>query len=107
MFSLNITEPAERDIRSAYEWWSQNRSAEQAERWYENIYHVIDTLRKMPLHCPHAPESKLHPSGLRQLLFGIGRRPTHRILFAVENDVVIVLRVRHTSQQDLSESDLE
>ena len=106
MHPLQITEPAERDIRSAYDWWSRNRSAEQAERWYNNIYQAIETLRSKPSRCPHAPESNLHPSGLRQLLFGIGKHPTHRIIFTIEEDTVTIIRVRHTSQQDLEVGDL-
>ena len=107
MHPIQIAEPAERDIRSAHDWWSENRSAEQADRWYNNIYKAIETLRSMPSRCPLAPESDLHPSGLRQLSFGIGKHPTHRIIFTIERDTVIILRVRHTSQQDLTAADLK
>jgi plasmid stabilization system protein ParE len=106
MHSVQIAEPAERDIRSSHDWWREHRSAEQADRWYENIYAAIQTLRSMPTRCPLAPESDLHPAGLRQLSFGIGRRPTHRIIFTVERDTVIILRVRHASQRDLTADDL-
>jgi|tagenome__1003787_1003787.scaffolds.fasta_scaffold19282435_1 plasmid stabilization system protein ParE len=107
MHPLQITEPAERDIRSAHDWWSRNRSTEQADRWYNNVYKAIETLRSMPERCPPAPESKLYPSGLRQVSFGIGKRPTHRIVFTVEQDLVTILRVRHASQQNLTADDLK
>ena len=106
MLPLEITEPAEQDIRSAYEWWHEHRSPEQALRWYNNIYKAIEALRSMALNCPRAPESDLHPSGLRQLLFGIGKRPTHRIVFTIEAGTVTILRVRHASQRDLEPDDL-
>ena len=49
-----------------------------------------------------ALERDLLSQGIRQLLFGLGRRATHRIVFAVDDDAVIVLRVRHASQDALS-----
>lgn len=39
---------------------------------------------------------------VRQLLFGIGDKPTHRIVFQIRDRSVVVLRVLHTSQ-DASE----
>lgn len=101
MFEVRITEPAEQDIRADFAWWRDNRSAEQAARWYEAIYPAIDTLSQMPQRCPRARESDAYPGELRELHFTIGRRPTHRILFAIEGETVFVLRVRHTSQRDL------
>ncbi|MDZ4658204.1 MAG: hypothetical protein SH868_11560 [Bythopirellula sp.] len=41
-----------------------------------------------------------------QLLYGLGRRPTHRILFGIESETVIIFRVRHTSQDALTGEDL-
>jgi len=106
MPTVEITEPAEHDIRSTYDWWSQHRSTEQANRWYNDIFKAIVTLRSMPLRCPSAPESDLHPTGLRQLLFGSGRHPTHRIIFTIDGDTVTILRVRHTSQGELEAGEL-
>ena len=103
MFRILITEPAESDIRVAHNGWRDHRSGEQAERWYREIYQAIQTLRETPERCPHSPESDLLPSGLRQLSFGIGRRPTHRVVFTVVASDVIVVRVRHASQDALTE----
>jgi len=80
MYGLSITEPAEQDIQDAHVWWRDHRSQEQAERWYRDIRKAILGLRGSADRHPKAPESNLHPTGLRQLLFGIGRRPTHRDL---------------------------
>ncbi|MGE0378526.1 MAG: type II toxin-antitoxin system RelE/ParE family toxin [Planctomycetaceae bacterium] len=107
MFDVTITEPAEQDIHNAYEWWRDHRSADEAARWYENIIPAIDTLRELPDRCPLAPETDLYPSGLRELHFGIGRRPTHRIIFTIEGTTVVVLRVRHSAQRDLRRDDLQ
>lgn len=106
MFRLVITEPAESDIRAAYQWWRDHRSAEQAERWYRGVYQAIQTLQERPERCPRSPESDLLPTGLRQLLFGIGSRGTHRIVFTVIETDVIVVRVRHAAQDAMTGDDV-
>ena len=103
MPKVAITEPARADIQEVYDWWSDNRSAVQAAEWYESIFEAIATLQDMPERCPHVPEAGLSRVGVRQLLFGIGSRPTHRIVFHfdIDTDVVTILRVRHHGQEDL------
>jgi len=107
MHRVIITGPAKRDIQGAYDWWAENRSAEQAERWYIGIYDAIQSLRNMPERCSPATETDLLAQGIRQLLFGLGRRATHRIVFTIDGNTVVVLRVRHTSQDALSLNDLK
>jgi plasmid stabilization system protein ParE len=106
MARVIITGPAKRDIQEAFDWWTKNRSSEQAARWYVDIHASIQTLRNMPERCSMAAESDLLPQGVRQLPFGLGRQATHRILFAIDGGTVVVLRVRHTSQDALSVDDL-
>lgn len=101
MLEVFITEPAEQDIQQAYEWWRDNRSAEQAERWVDAIYPAIATLGQMPERCPAVAEAKLGAGDFRELLFGVGRANTHRIVFAIESGKVFVLRVRHAAQSTL------
>ena len=103
MTQIRITEPAKADIQQAYEWWAKNRSADQAAEWYERIFEAITTLHSMPERCPRVPETGLSCAGVRQLLFGIGSRPTHRIVFHfdTEADTVTILRVRHHGQDEL------
>src|SRR5688572_27231577 len=98
MHSVIITGPAKRDIQNAYDWWAENRSAEQAERWYVAIHDAIKSLCHMPERFSAATETDLLAQGVRQLLFGLGRRPTHRVVFTIDHNTVVVLRVRHTSQ---------
>ena len=107
MAHVILTGPAKRDILAAYDWWKENRSAEQADRWYVGIHAAIKSLRDVPHRCPLAAESDLLAQGIRQHLFGLGRRATHRIVFAIDDNTVVVLRVRHTSQDALSWDDLE
>jgi plasmid stabilization system protein ParE len=107
MFHLLITGPAKHDIQIAYDWWAANRSRDQANRWYQGIQLAIESLSNMPERCALASEAELFEHGIRQLLFGIGRRRTHRILFGIDRETVVIFRVRHTSQDVLSLDDLE
>ena len=106
MVKVRITQPAEQDMQAALEWWRENRSVEQAARWYRGIRKAVASLRSRPERCPEAPEADLLPQGMRQLLFGIGRRPTHRIVFTIADQEVRILRVRHSSQDALRGEDI-
>lgn len=107
MYRVIITGPAKRDLQDAHDWWAEHRSAEQAGRWYAGIRDAIQALRNKPERSSAATESDLLAEGIRQRLFGLGRRATHRIVFAIDGNTVVVLRVRHTSQDALTLEDLE
>jgi plasmid stabilization system protein ParE len=107
MAHVNLTGPAKRDIQSTFDWWKVNRSAEQADRWYAGIHAAIKSLRNNPQRCSSAAETDLLAQGIRQQLFGLGRRATHRVVFAIDGSTVVVLRVRHTSQDALSWDELQ
>ena len=106
MAHVIIAGPAKRDILAAYEWRKENRSAEQADRWYKGILDASHSLGSDPQRCSLAVESDLLAQGIRQLLYGLGRKPTHRLVFAIDADTVIILRVRHTSQDALTVDEL-
>jgi plasmid stabilization system protein ParE len=106
MHRVIITGPARSDIEADYDWWAQNRSVEQANHWYRGVYAAIESLRSNPERCSFASEKDLLAQGVRQLLFGVGRRATHRIVVAFEGNTVVVLRVRHTSRDALSIDEL-
>ena len=98
MFAVRITGPAEQDIQRNFQWWCENRDLDQAAKWYESIYPAIATLRQMPRRCAFAREQEEYSGELRQLYFGIGRKATHRIVFTIEGETVIVLAVLHQRQ---------
>ena len=107
MFRVIIAGPAQKDIRSAFSWWAAHRSATSASRWYVGIVDAIYSLKSSPDRCTLAPERDLVEQPLRQLLFGLGSRPTHRIVFVVDGSDVIILAVRHAGQDLLLSDDLE
>ncbi len=96
-----LSEQACHDITEAHDWWAENRSVEQADRWYRSLAQHILALEENPQRCGLARENSSFPYELRQLLFGLGSAPTHRVVFTIRPDQVLVLRVRHVAQQPL------
>lgn len=93
-------------LDNAYLWWAQHRSPEQAGRWYRGIEQAINGLKEKPERQGLAAEDGQVPIELRQILFGIGRRPTHRVLFTIRPDCVYVLSVLHVAQDAVGPDDL-
>jgi len=67
----------ETEIDDIYLWWAKNRSVEQAGRWQLGIEKAIRALADNPRAHAIAPESADFPMEVRQMLFGLGRRPSH------------------------------
>ena len=107
-YPIEYTEPAKSDIEEAVViWWRDHRSPSEAGRWLDEIETKINkTLSIDPERLPLAPESDLSLTGLRQLMFGLGRRLTHRIVFTIKDGKVFIVRVRHVARQDLTQGDL-
>lgn len=106
MFNVDVTDDAWQDVREAYRWWRDHRSAIEAGRWYDEIVPAMYSLAELADTCPFAPEADLHPNGLREFYFGIGSRPTHRIIYYIDGSVVVLLRVLHTARQPLRSIDV-
>ncbi len=87
-------------------WWSKNRSAEQAFCWLEGFENALKSLSLQPERCVVARESGAFDIKIRELHFGIRNRATHRAVFEIRNDEVIVYSIRHLAQRDLTPRDL-
>jgi plasmid stabilization system protein ParE len=98
---------ARRQLAENVWWWSENRSANQAFQWLEKIEQTIAELKDTALRHAFAPENDAFAFELRQCNFGLGRHPTHRILFEVRGDEVLVYAVRHLAQDQVSSEDLQ
>lgn len=105
-YRVLLSDLAQRDLVRACAWWAQNRSPEQARRWYTGFSAAIRSLAQNAERCPRASESESFPFEIRQLNYGIGRRPTHRAVFTIREDTVVVLRIRHLAQDQLLPNDL-
>ena len=99
-----IIEPtAEREIRSAVRWKTENASPAVAARWYNGLVQKIDTLRSHPTRYALAAENDKFPEEIRELFYGRGgkRVHRHRIIFTIRGDAVHVLYVRHTARDEV------
>jgi len=105
-YRVVISDRAHEDLETACAWWAEHRSAEQAQRWYDGIAAAIYSLGKKPERCVLAQENDALPYEIRQLHYGVSSRPTHRVIFAIRPDMVLVLRVRHLAQDQLSPDDI-
>jgi plasmid stabilization system protein ParE len=101
-----VTEQAEREIQSAFNWWEEHRSKRQADRWYACLAEAIAGLSENPERHGQSRERDRFPYEIRDLLFGLGRRPTHRAVFTIRGEDVIVLTVRHVAEHDISPDDI-
>jgi plasmid stabilization system protein ParE len=104
---VTITNPAETDVHANYEWWAKNRSDEKAKRWLVGIYQAMLQLADDADIYSGATEEKLRQSGIKQASFGVGSRATHRILYRVLADEVIIFRVRAFKQDAIDLEILE
>lgn len=103
---VQFTVQAEEEFESAHSWWAMNRSRAQADRWYISFTEKIRTLASDAEQCPLARENDLFPYEVRDLHYGLGRRPTHRAVFTIRPDDVLVLSIRHLAQRNLTSDDL-
>jgi plasmid stabilization system protein ParE len=107
IYQVIIAARASRAIQQHIDWWARERSANQARRWYKGIKKAIASLKKSPERCNLAAEHEEFPFELRELHFGLGARPLHRIVFTILEEQVIAVAVRHTSQRSLQIGDIE
>ena len=86
-------------------WWAENRSTEQAVRWLDGFQQELKSLGDAPQRCPIAPESDGLPFSVRQLIYGLKGRKTHRAISEVRDEKIIVHAIRHLAQDAMSPDD--
>ena len=101
-----FTRRAARELEGAADWWAAHRSPSQAARWYAGFSEALASLSRNPERCPLASENGRFPYEIREMYYGLGSRPTHRAVFTIREDIVLVLTVRHAAQAELTEADL-
>lgn len=106
-FEVRTSRRAQRDIREAVAWYRERSgSAEVAGEWVDGVQSAIHSLAENPDRCHLAHETERFDQDVRELLYGSGRRKTHRVLFQVEGSVVNVIAVRHFAQRDFTPDDM-
>lgn len=105
-YHVEILPRAVTDLRSIALWWSEHHSTEKAARWLTGIEAAITGLSNRPDLHPKAVEADLFPFEVRELLFGVRRKKTHRVLFAIRENAVRVYAVRHLAQDVITADEL-
>jgi plasmid stabilization system protein ParE len=101
-----LMDKAHQDLIDNCTWWAEHRSEEQAERWYDGFSNAIKSLATEAERHAIASESANFPFELRQLNYGLGARPTHRAVYTIRPDMILVLRITHLAQHDLTLDDI-
>lgn len=104
---VTILPRAKRQLFEQALWWSKNRSQLQAIRWLDGFERELARLAHNPERCPIARENDQFEFEVRELRYGLSRRPTHRAVFEIRLDEVIVHSIRHLAQRDVTQDDLE
>ena len=105
-YPVLFVQRAERNILVALSWYRKN-APEVSQRWHTSLNAALRRLRENPDRFPLAHESVTFPYRLREVLFGAGRRKTHRVLFVVRPKAVVVYAIRHVAQKDFDPLDDE
>jgi len=106
IYRVVFTQQASRDLDEATDWWTQNRDRDQAVRWYVGFSDKMLTLVEHPERMPVAAENDDFPYTIRELHYGLSSRPTHRAVFTVVADSVLVLTIRHAAQSRITPEDI-
>jgi plasmid stabilization system protein ParE len=97
-FRIEITAAAEGELDSILAWLISQQAGDSGLKWFQALEGAITTLAEFPERCSLAPENRLFPFEVRQLLYG-NKPHLYRILFTVQGDTVYVLHVRHGRRQ--------
>ena len=106
-YRVTILPRAKRQMLEQALWWSEKRSAEQAFNWLEGFEQALASLGHDPERCSVARERNAFDFILRELHYGLRNKATHRAVFEVRGDEVIVYSVRHLAQRELTPVDIE
>jgi plasmid stabilization system protein ParE len=87
-------------------WWSRNRSPEQAMRWLDGFETALASLANDPERCGLARENQAFEATIRELHYGARGKATHRAVFEVRDNDVLVYAIRHLAQRDVTDRDL-
>lgn len=89
-YRVDIKPTAENDLARRFE-QIEKESPQNAVSWYISLMESIEKLDQLADRCPIASEDADIQKGIRHLIVG-----NYRVLYAIDNDVVQVLHVRHT-----------
>jgi plasmid stabilization system protein ParE len=104
-YEVEFVRRAVADFNEAVDWYSK-RSIDAADKWITAVEKALDALEQNPQQFPRAREESELGIALHEHAFGAGRRLTHRLIFAIRPNKVVVYAVHHASRRDLTIDDL-
>lgn len=102
-YEVVVTRRAERELHAAADRIAKV-APEAAERWFNGFVNALLALEQSPRRYGRAREQQRFPCEVRQLLHG--RKRSHRAVYTIRENKVVVLTIRHTAQKDLKPEDL-
>jgi len=106
-YDVSIDDVVWLQLKDAARWYLQrSESSQVAESWYRGFVEALQSLSENPTRHGLARENDLFRYELRELLYGSGRRKTHRALFRVVGSRVEIMLIRHIAQRDITPDDL-
>ena len=106
-FHVIMEEPAITEIERNARWWSEHYSSHQAVVWYDTAVDAIYSLESHPERHALSPDNQQFGYEIRDLLFGIGSRPSYRAVFTIQGNAVHILTVRRAAQDAVAPGDLQ
>ncbi len=105
-FRVELSLLARRNLKEIAIWSTEHFSAQQTMRLLDGFDRALKTLESDPTRFAEAAETEWFSKALRELVFGVGRSRTHRLIFSVEGEVVRIHAIRHFAQDYLSPDDV-
>jgi plasmid stabilization system protein ParE len=98
-FRVIIASAARDEIAEAVTYLSNQASPDAAARWLDELEQLLASLGEMPERFPVAPDDRYFPQGtLRHAI-----HHSHRVLFTLRGDSVLVLHLRHAMRDTLKD----
>lgn len=99
-----LTKTAQEQMNAAADWYAE-RDPTVAATWFNGLITGLNSLAENPQQHSLARESEFLPFELRQFLYGSGKRTTHRVLFVIREECIVVYQIRHVAMSDLTVDD--
>ena len=102
IYRIEYTARAEEDILRNASWWAEHHSLDQALEFDDIVRKQIATLSEMPKRFGCAYENDKFDIEIRQMLVGLGPRPSFRAIYTIRDDKVLILAVCRGAQGELT-----
>jgi plasmid stabilization system protein ParE len=107
-FRVHMLPTAKRQLYESANWWAEHRSTEQAVNWLTGFETALESLTKNAADYSPAPEDHAFPTAtIRQMDYGLKGKKTHRAVFEVPGNDVLIHAIRHLAQRELTPDDFD